>query len=188
MIVQYRLIDEEGKNISAYDVRGELCVRGPLVVQGYYGNDRATASSFIHGDWFRTGDIVYCDGQTKKWYIVDRQKELIKVRGFQVAPLEIEGVLLSHPGIADTAVIGVCPAGDDAELPRAYIVRRPGLGDNLVEEDIRRFTSERLAKYKNLDGGIRFVDSIPKNATGKIQKTVLKEQARKEFAAGRSKL
>lgn len=130
----------------------------------------------------------YCDGQTKKWYVVDRKKDLIKVRGFQVAPLEIESVLINHPGIVEAAVIGVSPSPEAGELPRAYVVRRPGLGDALTEDDVKRYTSQRLAKYKNLDGGVRFVDTIPKNATGKILKNVLKEAAQAEITTRQPKL
>ena len=182
------MIDDNGKNITAYNVRGEICIRGPCVIPGYYENEKANTESFTSDGWLKTGDVAYCDGRTKKWYIVDRKKELIKVRGFQVAPLEIEGVLLSHSGIIDAAVIGVYPSRDASEVPRAYVVRRPGLGDNLTEEDVKRYSSERLSKYKNLDGGVRFVDSIPKNATGKILKRVLKEEAQAEIAGGRSRL
>jgi len=187
-IVTYRLIDDSGRNVSNYNIRGEICVRGPCVIQGYYENEQANADSFSSDGWFKTGDIGYCDSGTKKWYIVDRKKELIKVRGFQVAPLEIEGVLLAHPGIIDTAVIGVYLSRDGSELPRAYVVRRPGLGDGLTEEAVKQYSSQKLSKYKSIDGGVKFVDSIPKNATGKILKRLLKEEAQSEINAGRSRL
>jgi len=116
-----RLIDDEGKNISAHGVQGEICVRGPTVFSGYFENPAANKESFDEEGWFKTGDIGYCDGKTKKWYIVDRKKELIKVRGFQVAPPEIEAVLLSHPLIMDAAVIGIKFPGDNIEYPRAYV-------------------------------------------------------------------
>ncbi|KAK3059416.1 hypothetical protein LTS18_010921, partial [Coniosporium uncinatum] len=118
---------------------------------------------------------------TRKWYIVDRKKELIKVRGFQVAPPELEGFLLGHPDIVDAAVIGV-PAGEDTELPRAYVVRRPGSdASEMTEEDVKEFVGSRLAKYKRLEGGVRFVEAIPKNASGKILKRILKEEVAKEM-------
>lgn len=100
-------------------------------------------------------------------------QELIKVRGFQVAPTEIEGVLLLHPKIADCAVIGIQCSIEESELPLAYVVVQPGA--IVPEADIRKFTEDRLARYKQLDGGIRFLDSIPRNANGKIQKNVLKK-------------
>ncbi|KAJ5934087.1 hypothetical protein N7466_003634 [Penicillium verhagenii] len=180
------LIDDEGRNISAYGVRGELCVRGSTVTPGYYKNPEANADSFDSEGWYKTGDIAYCDEATRKWYIVDRKKELIKVRGFQVAPPELEAVLLSHPQIIDAAVIGITiPEVDNTELPRAYIVRRPGsAGEELTEQDVQKFVLERLARFKALTGGVKFVGSIAKNPSGKILKRVLREDAKKEIEAG----
>lgn len=157
------------------------------MIPGYYKNPQANATAFDQDGWFKTGDIAYCDGKSRKWYIVDRKKELIKVRGFQVAPLEIESVLISHPGIIDVAVIGV-RVSDSTELPRAYVVRRPGLGDSLTTEDVRALVAQRLARYKNLDGGVRFVDAIPKNSTGKTLKRELREQAQSELIKTQAKL
>lgn len=179
-------MDEDGNNISAYGVRGELCVRGPTVIPGYFNNPEANASSFDSDGWFKTGDVAYCDEKTRKWYIVDRRKELIKVRGFQVAPAELEATLLLHPYIIDAAVIGISRPGTDEEFPRAYIIRRPTAeGKRLSEDEVKNYISERLAKYKGLSGGVHFVDAIPKNASGKILKKVLKEETAKET---RSKL
>ncbi|KAL5339936.1 hypothetical protein BJX70DRAFT_362323 [Aspergillus crustosus] len=182
--VEAKLVNDAGENISAYDTRGELCVRGPTITPGYFNNAAATASSFDTEGFFHTGDIAYCASGTGKWYIVDRKKELIKVRGFQVAPPELEAVLLSHPGIVDAAVIGVQTFEGDEELPRAYVVRRPGTGTGtaLTEEEVKDYLGGRLAKYKALTGGVRFVEAIPKNASGKILKRVLREQAKKEVA------
>ena len=98
-------------------------MRGPTVISGYFENPKANAESFDSEGFFKTGDIVYRDGKSKKWYVVDRKKELIKVRGFQIAPPELENVLLSHPLIVDAAVIGVKVPGagdEDTENPRAY--------------------------------------------------------------------
>ena len=126
----------------------------------------------------------YCDQKSKKWYIVDRKKELIKVRAFQVAPPELEAMLLSHPQIIDAAVIGVQFGSDDSQLPRAYVVRRPGIdGETLAEADVKHFMEGKLAKYKRLDGGVRFIPAIPKTASGKILKRLLREEAKKEMAA-----
>lgn len=115
---------------------------------------------------------------------MDRKKELIKVRGFQVAPPELEAVLLSHPLIVDAAVIGLSGVLPDSELPRAYVTRRPGTGDKLTEKEVQDYLGQRLAKYKALTGGVRFMDAIPKNASGKILKRVLREEAQKEVKAG----
>ncbi|KAL4894993.1 AMP-binding enzyme [Aspergillus ambiguus] len=183
--LEAKLVDDAGNNISAYGVRGELCVRGPTVTPGYFNNPQANADSFDSEGWFHTGDISYCDEATKKWYIVDRKKELIKVRGFQVAPPELEAVLLAHPQIIDAAVIGLHGVLPDSELPRAFVVRRPGTGDGLTEKDVQAYMAERLAKYKALTGGVKFVPAIPKNASGKILKRVLREESQKEIEAGK---
>jgi 4-coumarate--CoA ligase len=168
--IDAKLVDDDGNDISAYDVRGELCVRGPTVISGYFENDKANAESFDAEGFFRTGDIAYCDGETKKWYIVDRKKELIKVRSFQVAPPELEGLLLGHPDIVDAAVIGI-PDGEGSELPRAYVVRRPGSDEKVLTEEVaKEWVASKLARYKRLEGGVKFVDAIPKNASGKVRR------------------
>ncbi|KAH8699235.1 hypothetical protein BGW36DRAFT_293241 [Talaromyces proteolyticus] len=183
--VELKLVDDEGHDISAYGVRGEICVRGPTVTPGYFGNPKANSEGFDVDGWFKTGDIGYCDQVTRKWYIVDRKKELIKVRGFQVAPPELEAVLLSHPQIVDAAVIGLSIPGADGELPRAYVVRRPGpAGSQLTESEVKEYLSTRLAKYKSLTGGVKFVDTIAKNASGKILKRLLREDSKKDYYAG----
>lgn len=107
------------------------------------------------------------------------------MRGFQVAPPELEAVLLSHPQILDAAVIGVNIPGENTEFPRAYVVRRPaGVGQELTEESIQKYMSERLARYKSLTGGVKFVGSIARNPSGKILKRVLREDAKREITAG----
>ncbi|KAF7879023.1 hypothetical protein EAF04_000223 [Stromatinia cepivora] len=184
--IDAKIIDDEGNDITAYDIRGELCVRGPTIISGYYKNQTANHLSFDRSHFFKTGDIAYCSTPSKKWYIVDRKKELIKVRGFQVAPPEIESVLLSHPFIVDAAVIGIKGSDVDGEMPRAYVVRRPGEeGRKLGERDVKEWCGERLARYKELTGGVRFVEAIPKNASGKILKRMLREQAEKEMRMAR---
>ncbi|KAK5795749.1 hypothetical protein VI817_005034 [Penicillium citrinum] len=183
--LEAKLIDESGQNISAYNVRGELCVRGPTVTPGYYKNQEANAQSFDNEGWFKTGDIAYCDRETRKWYIVDRRKELIKVRGFQVAPPELEAVLLSHPQVIDAAVIGITIPGATTEFPRAYVVRRQATdGEKVTEEELRKYVLDRLARYKELTGGVKFVGSIARNPSGKILKRVLREDAKKEVESG----
>ena len=115
---------------------------------------------------------------------MDRKKELIKVRAWQVAPPELEAVLLSHPHIVDAAVIGVQFGKDESQLPRAYIVKRPGPeGDCLDVEKIKGFMEGRLAHYKRLDGGVKFVDAIPRSVSGKILKKFLREEAKREIEA-----
>ncbi|KAF2741390.1 acetyl-CoA synthetase-like protein [Polyplosphaeria fusca] len=174
-----KLIDDDGNDISGYNVRGELCVRAPTVIRGYLGVPQQ--NDFDSEGYFRTGDILYCDAATKLWYIVDRKKELIKVRGFQVAPAELEGMLLDHQAVQNAAVIGIPTKEGDSEMPRAYVVRKPG--KELQEVELIKYLDGRLAKYKRLEGGVKFVDSIPTSASGKILKRLLREQARKEMDA-----
>ncbi|KAF2026029.1 4-coumarate-CoA ligase-like protein [Setomelanomma holmii] len=181
-----KLVNDEGCDITDYDVAGELCVRGPLIVKGYFNNPEANRLAWEDDGYFHTGDMAVRKRENGLWYIVDRKKELIKVRGFQVAPAELEGVLLSHPEISDAAVIGVAAGGTSAsageqgtELPRAYVVVKAG--SSLKEADIQAYMRERLAGYKQLVGGVKFVDAIPKNASGKILKKDLKDIANKEM-------
>ncbi|KAJ9604741.1 hypothetical protein H2200_010855 [Cladophialophora chaetospira] len=175
-----KLTDDDGKDITDFDVRGELCIRGPTIISGYFNSPHATKDAVDEEGYFKTGDIMYCNSKTKKWYIVDRKKELIKVRAFSVAPAEIEGVLLEHPQIQDAAVIGIKkPDEPEVEMPKAYVVRKPGAA-NLSEEQIKSYCSERLAKYKELSGGVSFVDAVPRNATGKALKRILRDMEKAE--------
>ena len=176
-------MDDNDEDITDYNVTGEICVRGPTLILGYLnspiGNQTFDSEGFYH-----TGDVGYCDRSSKLWYIVDRKKELIKVRAWQVAPPELEAVLLSHPQIVDAAVIGIQFSRDESQLPRAYVVRRPGPdGDLLSEDEVKEFMKGKLAQYKRLDGGVRFVDAIPKSASGKILKRLLRDEAKREIGA-----
>ena len=161
--VELKIVDiaDPNKEITDYDVRGEVCIRGVTVIPGYL-DEKATADSWDKDGFFHTGDIAYCAKETGKWYIVDRKKELIKVRGFQVAPPELEAVLLDHPGISDAGVIGVKRnKNDDSEYPRAYVVRKDNdEGKSLDAQAIIEFMGSRLAKFKRPDGGVVFLDEI----------------------------
>jgi 4-coumarate--CoA ligase len=170
-----KLLDDNGQELQDYSQPGELAIRGPSVTEGYLGVPRER--DFDDEGYLRTGDILFRDGKTGLWYIVDRKKEMIKVRGFQVAPKELEGVLLEHAGIADVAVIGL-KGTDGEEQPRAYIVRRKDT--EVSESDVERWIEGKLARYKWLSGGVRFMDAIPKSPSGKILKRVLIEGAEKE--------
>ncbi|KAF2791803.1 4-coumarate-CoA ligase-like protein [Melanomma pulvis-pyrius CBS 109.77] len=175
-----KLVDDAGADTTDFETAGELCVRGPLVVKGYFGNEAANCAAFDADGYFHTGDVARRARANGLWYIVDRKKELIKVRGFQVAPAELEGVLLAHPEIADAAVVGV-PAGEGDEVPRAYLVLKRGSA--LTEGGVQAHMGRMLAGYKQLVGGVKFVDAIPKNASGKILKVELREIARREVGA-----
>ncbi|KAI0126042.1 hypothetical protein BJ170DRAFT_702936 [Xylariales sp. AK1849] len=166
-----KLIDDDGKDVEP-GTEGEVLVRGPVVIKGYWNNTKADSDSFRNG-WFYTGDIgVFRDG----WlYIVDRKKELIKYKGTQVAPAELEAVLLSHPKILDAAVIGV--AAEGTELPRAYVVADP---KQISAEEITDFVATQVAKYKQLRGGVAFIPAIPKSPSGKILRKDLRVIAKQE--------
>lgn len=174
--MQMKLIDAEGNDVTDKG-RGELCAKGPVVMKGYFENEKATKESFDAEGYFKTGDVIQVDLKTGLMYVVERVKELIKVRGFQVAPAELEGVLTAHPDIIDAAVIGI-PISEDVELPRAYVVRRSGT--TIQAEEVQAHMRERLARYKQLEGGVYFVNEIPKLPSGKILKRVLRETAKAE--------
>lgn len=174
--VQFKLVDEDGNDCTEMG-KGEACVKGPSIFQGYFRNEKANSESRDSDGYFKTGDIMEVDPQSGLLYVVERQKELIKVRSFQVAPAELEGVLTSHPDITDAAVVGV-PDDRSGELPRAYIVPRQGA--SLSASEIKSFTRGQLASYKSLEGGIVFVSEIPKLPSGKILKRVLREWVTKD--------
>ena len=132
-------------------------------MKGYLNDPEATKQAIDPSGWFHTGDIVYYD-EDGDFFVVDRLKELIKVKGSQVSPTELEDLILRHPAVADVAVIGV-PDDYAGELPRAYVVKKPGTSMN--EEELKSFLHSKVAPYKQLKGGVHFVESIPKSHTGK---------------------
>ncbi|PIL26715.1 transporter [Ganoderma sinense ZZ0214-1] len=171
---------------------GELLVHGPQIVLGYYRNPKATEEAFDDG-WLRTGDEVKFDAEGNI-FITDRIKivnqDLIKVKGLQVAPSELEGYLLGHPDVADAAVIGV-PDEYAGELPRAFVVLKPEVADAVqkdrrlvvrVKENLYNAVASRAARYKRLDGGVELVDAIPKNGSGKILRRVLRDLSQRARA------
>jgi 4-coumarate--CoA ligase len=172
--VIFRLIDDDGKDVPEGEP-GELWVKGPAVTLGYYNNEQATKDAFEDG-WYKTGDILQNRGRL--WYVTDRKKELIKYKGIQVAPAELEGLLLSHPLIEDAAVIGV--PGDETEVPRAYVQADK---NKISEDEIKEFVKTRLAPYKQLRGGVVYMDQIPRSAVGKILRKDLRDLAKKETRA-----
>ncbi|KIW85532.1 hypothetical protein Z517_00924 [Fonsecaea pedrosoi CBS 271.37] len=169
------VVKENGEEETRPGETGEFWIRSPNAMKGYWRNPKATAETISNG-WLKTGDIAYRD-ETGKWYMVDRKKELIKVKGVAVAPAELEALLLEHHEIVDAAVIGIKTATDD-EQPRAYVVLAPG--SRLTEKDIVDFVKARVSTIKHLTGGAAFVDAIPKNPSGKILRRQLREIAAKE--------
>jgi acyl-CoA synthetase (AMP-forming)/AMP-acid ligase II len=170
-----KLVDDEGK-VVAEDTPGEMYVRGPNVCLGYWKNEAATRESLDADGWLRTGDVMVRRGDS--FWVVDRKKELIKVNGLQVAPAELEAVLLEHEGIADAGVVGLQMGSE--EKPRAYVrLQETHLG-KLSPEQIQEYMRSKVAKHKQLAGGVMIVDEIPRLASGKIQRKILKEWARNE--------
>jgi len=152
-------IPESGRSAT-----GELWYRGPNVMAGYLGNDKATAETIDSEGFLHTGDLACVDAQGCV-YIVDRLKELIKYKGYQVPPAELESLLLTHPDVADVAVVGVIEAESGEEVPKAFVVRQPGA--DLAEGQVMSFVAERVAPYKKVRL-VEFIAAIPKSASGKI--------------------
>ncbi|XP_047534122.1 4-coumarate--CoA ligase 3-like isoform X1 [Vanessa atalanta] len=165
-----RIVDSDLKNLGPNET-GELLVRGPQVMRGYRNNSEANANVLTNDGWFRTGDLatVDDDGIIK---ICDRLKELIKVKGFQVPPAELEAVLRDHPAVSDAAVIGV-PHATKGETPKAFVALKPGFSAS--PKDLCSFVAERVAAYKRIDD-ISVLDSIPRSAAGKILRKDLKSK------------
>ncbi|KAF4996270.1 hypothetical protein FDECE_12514 [Fusarium decemcellulare] len=162
---------------------GEIWISGPNVMMGYYKRPVETADCIIleGGDrWFKTGDIGYVDSRGR-FYIVDRLKELIKVKGLQVAPAEIEQTLLTHPDIRDAAVVGV--KENNGEHPKAFVVLE-NPSHRMTELEVQRYVADRLSKHKWLTAGVEFTDAIPRTASGKVMRRLL---AKRE-TEGRAKL
>src|SRR5579859_3777921 len=156
--------------------QGEVWVRGPIVMQGYLGKPEATAATIDSDGWLHTGDVGYVDADGDV-YIVDRVKELIKYKGLQVAPAELEAILLGHPAVADAAVIP-SPDEEAGEVPKAFIVAKTPT----PAEDIMAFVAARVAPHKKIRK-LQFIDSIPKSASGKILRRMLVEEERAKAAA-----
>lgn len=171
-----KLVDPATGEELGPNQEGELWVRGPQVMMGYLNNLEATARTIDDEQWLHTGDIGYAD-EDGHFFIVDRMKELIKYKGFQVAPAELEAVLLSHPAIADAAVIP-CADEEAGEVPKAFVV----LKGEATAEEIMDFVAERLAPHKKIRF-VEFIAQIPKSASGKILRRVLVEKERAKAAS-----
>lgn len=158
------------------DREGEIWVRGPQVMKGYAGNAAATSEMINSEGWLRTGDIGYCDAEGQL-FVVDRLKELIKTNGRQVAPAELESLLMSHASIADAAVVS-SPDEKAGEVPKAFVV----LKGEASAEEIMEFVAARVAPYKRIRR-VEFISEIPKSPAGKILRRILKDRERRTLQA-----
>jgi acyl-CoA synthetase (AMP-forming)/AMP-acid ligase II len=165
---EIRLVDPATGEDRDAGAAGELLVRGPMVMKGYLGNAEATRLTIDEDGWLHTGDIAVLDDHDHVT-IVDRVKELIKYKGFQVPPAELEAVIITHPKVADVAVIGV-PDVAAGELPKAFVVVQAGA--HLTGDEVQAFVSERVAPYKRIRI-VEFVPAIPKSPSGKILRRLL---------------
>lgn len=194
--VKAKVIGFDGKEITEYNTPGELLIQSPSVVLGYLNNEQATTESFIwdnDGRWMRTGDEVVVTKSplgNEHFAVIDRLKELIKVKGHQVAPAELEAHLLSHDAVDDCAVISV-PDDRDGEAPKAFVVKsrsRASQKDEEVAAEIIKHVQDHKAHYKWLKGGVDFIDAIPKSPSGKILRRLLRDKERESRRAKGSKL
>jgi acyl-CoA synthetase (AMP-forming)/AMP-acid ligase II len=166
-----KIIDLETGETLPPNKEGEVCVRGPQIMKGYLNRPEATAATIDADNWLHTGDIGYADNDGH-FFIVDRAKELIKYKGFQVPPAELEALLLTHANVADAAVIPY-PDDEAGEIPKAFVV----LKGEANAEELMDFVAERVAPYKRIRL-LEFIDKIPKSPSGKILRRVLVEAER----------
>ncbi len=174
-----KVVSESGKVLPAGE-DGEFWVKGPNVFLGYLNNPGATNNCMTDDGFMKTGDIGHItpDGHV---YITDRLKELIKYKGFQVAPAELEGLLVGHEMVADACVLGVWHDEHATEVPRAFVVKsvlaaEKGVEESVLERHIKEWVDAKVASHKRLRGGIFFVEEIPKSAAGKILRRILRDK------------
>ncbi|KAI6197984.1 4-coumarate--CoA ligase 3 [Aphelenchoides besseyi] len=168
--LELRIVDvKTGLSLSIGEV-GEIRIRGPIVMHGYLNNSKETKEIIDADGFLKTGDVGYVDPNTRLLYVVDRIKELIKVNGRQVAPCELENLLAAHPLVSDCAVIGV-QHQRYGEVPRAFVVTN---STALTESELVEFVGRQVASYKQLKGGVEFIDEIPKTKSGKVLRRELK--------------
>lgn len=184
-----RVVKPDG-SLAGLNEPGELRVKTPSMALGYWNDEQATKETFVEG-WLCTGDEVIIR-EDKEVFIVDRLKEIMKVRGFQVAPAELEGCILDHPDVADTCVVPI-PDDYSGEVPLAFVVlhaltanrvgKDPRESDK-VKASIMKHVADNKVAYKRLAGGVEFIDVIPKNPSGKLLRRVLRDRARTLRAGG----
>ncbi|KAI9273920.1 hypothetical protein EDC94DRAFT_593191 [Helicostylum pulchrum] len=182
--VMSKVVDEDGKELKNGEA-GEICIKSSIVMHKYLDNPLATSEMIDIDGFLHTGDIGYVD-DLGNWYVVDRTKELIKFNAYQIAPAELEAILLECPLVADAAVIGIYDEKRETEVPRAYIslnsqnkqVFRKGL--ETITQEIHDFVNQNVIHYKRLRGGIAFIETIPKSVSGKILRKDLRDLFKSE--------
>ncbi|KAJ1663900.1 hypothetical protein IW140_004246 [Coemansia sp. RSA 1813] len=178
--IEAKVVDDDGNTLDV-GARGELCFRGPNIMIGYLNRKEDTERAIDQDGFFHTGDIGYVDAQ-QHVYLTDRKKELIKYNGFQVAPAELEGIILQHPSVHDCAVVGIYDEARQTEVPRAFLVlshekaadEKIDMAETEIANQVVEWTNGQVAYYKHLRGGYVILESIPKSAAGKILRRVLK--------------
>ncbi|KAG1733051.1 uncharacterized protein EDB91DRAFT_653561 [Suillus paluster] len=187
-------VEKPDGTLADFDEPGELVVKTQSLALGYANNPEATKETFVNG-WLRTGDEVKMN-RKGEIVVLDRLKEMLKVRGFQVAPAELEGCILNHPDVTDTCVVGI-PDDYSGELPLAFVVLRPQAAKRIGEDpsasdeikaSIIKHVADNKVAYKKLAGGVEFIDVIPKNPSGKLLRRVLRAEAREMRTKPKAKL
>ncbi|KAK7794552.1 hypothetical protein R5R35_009672 [Gryllus longicercus] len=171
---QAKVIDPETGKAVGPNVEGEICLKNPMLFIGYYKNPQATADMLDEDGWVHTGDVGYFD-EDGYFYICDRFKELVKYKGVHIAPAEVESVLAAHEGVEDAAVVGI-EHDEDQEHPVGFVVRAKG--HDVSAEQLLQLLKDELPVYKQLHGGVHFVEEIPRTASGKIKRRELRQLAR----------
>ena len=180
MNMECKIVNEKGQELGD-DEEGEFLFRGPSIMKGYFNNPKANAETFTQDGWMRTGDVGKFDSESSEFFILDRIKELIKYKGFQVAPAELEAILTGMDSVADCCVIGLYDESQATEIPRAYVVLQPGVEANEdTVKAIDAYVTKNVTNYKRLRGGIKFVEAIPKSPSGKILRRQVKDWVKAE--------
>lgn len=173
---ELKIVDPDTGKSLARNLPGEICIRGQQIMKGYLNNPEATKNSIDADGWLHTGDVGFVDDDDEI-FIVDRLKEIIKYKGLQVAPAEIEALLITHPSIADAAVVGKQVEPEIGEIPVAFVAKAKG--SELSEDDVKQFVAKEVIYYKKVREVI-FVDKIPKAPSGKILRKELRKQLQQQ--------